>query len=90
MSKKYTALVFAQGKDFPEFEQALNDGGEQALFEKLLDFAPDMDTWGYLDKWDYTPWGQSDRIFDRFYAQKNFVVSYNLKYGYAGLSLVTE
>ena len=90
MSKKYTGLVFAQGEGFAEFETALNGGGEQALFEVLLEHAPDINSWEYYDKRDKSPAGETDHIFEREYRGRKFEVAYNLKYGYAGLCLMTE
>lgn len=72
----YRFVVFLQGDDFEEFETVLDRDGEAAAMD-------------YLKQWETgegatqagEPWGSADYVHE----SGGYVMSYNLRLGYAGL-----
>jgi hypothetical protein len=81
MSKKYQEIVFMQGEDSINPLQILNENGKFAAME-------------YLKQWecsdnrisDESPWGDDDDN----YQDRNYILSWNNRLGYIGLSKIIE
>lgn len=83
---KYTNIVFMQGEDANETLNILEELGEEATYNHLQQ-------WNYGDapieennsKY-FTPWGESDTLYEVKRNGLHYVMSYNTRIGYIGLT----
>lgn len=78
---KYREIVFLQGEGADEALNILEEKGEKKALDFLLEF-----DYGEGEITERAPWGSADILYKR----KNYVMSYNNRIGYVGLTEIIK